>query len=134
MCSESASHECSGHAERVPRIPDSNPTQQLIANILAGDRKAIADFVESYTDVVYDFLSRRIDRAEVVEDLCQEVFLAAWSQLASFRNESSLKTWLCGIARHKVSDFYRRRLKEGPQNDTEDEERWFQTWTQQLQI
>jgi len=97
-------------AERV----GSDPRDELIADVLAGDRKAIAGFVETYTDVVHHFLSRRIDQAEAVEDLCQEVFLAAWTQLPRFRHESSLKTWLCAIARHKVADFYRQRLQEAP--------------------
>lgn len=102
---------------------DSNTRDELIDEVLAGDRKAIAVFVQRYTDVVYRFLSRRIDRAEVVDDLCQEVFLAAWTQLPTFRNESRLKTWLCAIARHKVADFYRRRLQEIPQNGADEQER-----------
>ena len=86
----------------------------MIADVLIGDRKAIAQFVGEYSDVVYRFLARRIDRPEVVDDLCQEVFLAAWTQLSDFRHESSLKTWLCGIARHKTADFYRLRIQELP--------------------
>lgn len=126
VSSENAFQESIGAPGSVAGSVGLNPPDELIAHVLAGDRKAIADFVEAYTDVVYNFLSRRIDRAEVIEDLCQEVFLAAWSQLARFRNESSLKTWLCAIARHKVADFYRRRLQEVPQNDADDEERMAQ--------
>ena len=87
---------------------------RLIADVLSGDRKAIAQFVDEYSDLVYRFLSRRIDKPELVDDLCQEVFLAAWTQLPNFRHESSLKTWLCSIARHKAADFYRRRIQELP--------------------
>jgi RNA polymerase sigma-70 factor (ECF subfamily) len=87
---------------------------RLIADVLSGDRKAIAQFIEEYTDVVYRFLSRRIDRREVVDDLSQEVFLTAWTQLPGFRHESSLNTWLCGIARRKAADFYRLRIRELP--------------------
>lgn len=123
MSSENAVRASADAPEAVPGLVGSHPRDALIADVLAGDRKAIADFVETYTDVVYSFLSHRIDHAEIVEDLCQEVFLAAWTQLAGFRNESSVKTWLCAIARHKVADFYRRRLLEVPQNDAEDKER-----------
>jgi RNA polymerase sigma-70 factor (ECF subfamily) len=40
------------------------------------------------------------------------VFLAAWENLEKFRGESSLRSWLLGIARHKVEDHYRKRLRE----------------------
>jgi RNA polymerase sigma-70 factor (ECF subfamily) len=42
----------------------------------------------------------------------QETFLAAWGNLASFQGEAPLRIWLLGIARHKVEDHYRRRLRE----------------------
>ena len=101
----------------------SHAQSRLIADVLSGDRKAIAQFVGDYSDVVYRFLSRRIDQPEMVDDLCQEVFLAAWTQLPNFRHESSLKTWLCSIARHKAADFYRRRIQELPlENDHSEDE------------
>lgn len=58
-------------------------------------------------------------RAEAVDDLVQEVFLAAWQGLGKFRGESGLRQWLLGIARHKVEEYYRRRLREAewPEND-----------------
>ena len=105
-------------AESVNRLAvEEGPFHEqsrLIADVLRGDRKAIGQFVGEYTDVVYRFLSRRLDQSELVDDLCQEVFLAAWTQLPNFRHESSLKTWLCSIARHKAADFYRRRIQECP--------------------
>lgn len=48
-----------------------------------------------------------------VEDLVQETFLAAVSGLDSWRQDASFCTWLNGILRHKVADFYRgRRVDE----------------------
>ncbi len=51
-------------------------------------------------------------RHDLVEDIFQQVFLEAWQGLASFRGGSAVKTWLLGIARHKIQDHYRRRLRE----------------------
>ncbi len=89
----------------------------LIASVLLGDRKAVAEFVLQYSDTIYSFLHRRIDDRSVVEDLCQEVFLVAWSKLATFRAQSSLKTWLCAIAKNKAADYYRRHIRELPVDD-----------------
>lgn len=86
---------------------------RLAAAILAGDRKATAEFVSRYADRVYRYIFLRLTpRTDLVEDLVQDVFLAAWEHLASFRNESSLEAWLLGIARHKVEDHYRVHLRE----------------------
>lgn len=87
--------------------------RELVAEILSKDRKATAEFVTRYADHVYAYVRRRlIPRADLVEDLVQEVFLAAWESLDKFRGDSSLRNWLLGIARHKVEDHYRKRLRE----------------------
>ena len=84
----------------------------LIAGVLRKDRKATAEFVSLYADAVYGYVRRRLlPRTELADDLVQEVFLAAWEGLGEFRGDSSLKVWLLGIARHKVEDHYRRRLR-----------------------
>lgn len=85
----------------------------LVAAVLGKDRKATAEFVEVYADAIYTYVRRRlIPRLDLVDDLVQEVFLAALEQLHTFAGASSLRTWLLGIARHKVEDYYRERLRE----------------------
>lgn len=65
-----------------------------------------------YSDAVYSFVrSRLAPRSDAIEDLVQEVFLAAWKNIADFRRDGPLQGWLMGIARHKVEDHYRARLR-----------------------
>jgi RNA polymerase sigma-70 factor (ECF subfamily) len=95
--------------------------RELVADILRRDRKATAEFVARYADHIYAYVRRRlIPHADHVEDLVQEVFLAAWENLDKFRGDSSLRTWLLGIARHKVEDHYRKRLRELPLDEQEE--------------
>lgn len=95
---------------------------RLVREVLCKDRKATAEFVERYSDIVYSYVRRRVmPHAETVEDLVQEVFLAAWHSLANFRGEASLRNWLLGIARHKIEDYYRKRLREPEVPDEIDE-------------
>jgi len=54
---------------------------------------------------------RLAPRRDLVDDLVQEVFLAAFNGLQSFQGTSSLRSWLLGIARHKVEDYYRSQLR-----------------------
>ena len=86
---------------------------RLVKAVLRKDRKATAEFVELHSDRIYRYVRRRLlPRIDLVDDIVQEVFLAAWDDLSSFRGESSLRRWLLSIARHKVEDYYRRRLRE----------------------
>lgn len=102
--------------------PDHSDETGLVRAVLAKDRKAAAEFVERYSDFVYAYLySRLIPRIDLAEDMLQEVFLAAWEGLASFRGASSLKTWLLGIARHKVEGHYRSQLRKMEDLDDQQE-------------
>jgi RNA polymerase sigma-70 factor, ECF subfamily len=93
----------------VPRSGDL----ELVAQILRKDRKATAQFVALCADQVYGFVQwRLIPRLDLVDDLVQEIFLAAWENLSKFRGESSLQNWILGIARHKVENHYRNCLRE----------------------
>lgn len=77
--------------------------RKLAAAILRKDRKATAEFVAKYADPIYRYVrSRLIPRMDLVDDLVQEVFLAAWESLPSYRGDSPLVSRLQGIARHKV--------------------------------
>jgi RNA polymerase sigma-70 factor, ECF subfamily len=87
--------------------------RQLVAQVLSKDRKATAEFVGFCVDSVYSFVRKRlIPRVGMVDDLMQEILLAAWQGLPKFRGDASLRSWILGIARHKVDDFYRRRLRD----------------------
>jgi RNA polymerase sigma-70 factor, ECF subfamily len=93
--------------------PLSPVDRELVAAVLRKDRKATAEFVRRFADPVYRYLRARLSpKRDRVDDLFQETFLAAWKHLPKFRGESTLQTWLVGIARHKVEDHYRERLRE----------------------
>ena len=46
----------------------------------------------------------------MVDDIVQDVFLAAWRGLKSYTGGAPLRNWLLSIARNKVEDHYRRTL------------------------
>ena len=60
-----------------------SPDLELASAILARDRKATARLVEMDTDSVHRYVWKRLTpRVEMVDDIVQEVFLAAWRGLA----------------------------------------------------
>jgi RNA polymerase sigma-70 factor (ECF subfamily) len=96
----------------VPRFSMAPDERELVAAVLRKDRKAAAQFVAAHIDAVYSYARHRLaPRAELVDDVVQDVFLAALNGLSGFQGESSLRAWLLGIARHKVEDVYRQRLR-----------------------
>lgn len=103
----------------------SSQERDLVAAVLRKDRKATARFVEEYADCVYSYVRHRLaPRADLVDDIVQDVFLAALGSLSSFLGNAPLRSWLLGIARHKVEAYYRQRLREpeplaGPGEDFE---------------
>jgi RNA polymerase sigma-70 factor (ECF subfamily) len=97
---------------RLQGAPGVSEDERLVAAILVKDRKAAAELVSRHADAVYAYVRRRLaPRADLVDDVVQEVFLAALGSLASYRGAAPLRSWLLGIARHKVEGYYRERLR-----------------------
>ena len=95
----------------------------LVAAVLRKDRKATAEFVARYADHVYGYVRARLaPRQDQIEDLVQEVFLSAWESLTRYRGDGSLQAWVMGIARHKVEDYYRQRLRAPEPLDDRDQD------------
>ncbi len=76
----------------------------------AGDRVAVAAFVRRTQPEVWRVCARLGDRAHA-DDLTQEVYLRALPALASFRGDSSARTWLLQIARYVCADHVRRSTR-----------------------
>jgi RNA polymerase sigma-70 factor, ECF subfamily len=93
--------------------PAAHQDNQLVSAVLRKDRKATAEFVGRCSDWIYPFLCVRLSpRRDVIEDLMQDILISAWRSLSTFRAEAGLRAWILGIARHKVEDYYRRRIRE----------------------
>jgi len=87
--------------------------RRLAEAIIGKDRKAAAEFVTRYSDPLYGYVASRLTpRTDLVDDLVQDVFVAALEGLDRYASQSSLQAWLMGIARHKVEDYYRARLRQ----------------------
>jgi RNA polymerase sigma-70 factor (ECF subfamily) len=96
---------------------------RLVDAVLRKDRKATAELVALHADAVYAYIFHRLaPRTDLVDDIVQEVFLAAWENLSKYQGTSPLRGWLLGIARHKVEDYYRARLREPLPIETVEEE------------
>src|SRR5262249_14300260 len=69
----------------------------------------------------------RVREAALAEDLLQETLLAAVGSYQAHAGRSSERTWLVGIMKHKVIDYFRRLARNAQfQLAAEDEIEWFE--------
>ena len=68
--------------------------------------------VEREADYLYGYARRHFPSETVAEDLVQETFLAAVEGASRFKGESSPRTWLVSILRHKIIDRIRKSGRE----------------------
>lgn len=82
---------------------------RLVELILAGTQDAFAVLVERYKDAVQNLAYRMLSNATEAEDVTQEVFVRAYTQLATYKPAHKFSTWLLSIASHLAIDQLRRR-------------------------
>jgi RNA polymerase sigma factor (sigma-70 family) len=94
-----------------------------VLSAASGDRIAYSRLVASYRSVICSIALTITRDIEASEEVAQEVFLAAWRDLARLRNPASLLPWLRQMARHKARDHIRsvvlRRRTQLSQIETE---------------
>jgi len=85
--------------------------EALIQQFKEGSSDAFDVLYCRYLPAVYNRVRFMIP-AEDVEDVTQEVFLAAVKSLSAFRGDAQFSTWLRTITNHKVAEFYRKRNRK----------------------
>lgn len=86
---------------------------KLVARMRKGDPEAWRWLCETYGKPLFLFAYyRNGDNASGAEDIRQETLLAALQAIGNYRGEVPLFGWLCGIARHKLSDEAERLRKQ----------------------
>lgn len=67
------------------------------------------DCYKKYYFGLKKFVSQRIDDEWVVEEIVNDVMLAAMNLNSNFDGRCSEFSWICSIAKHKVIDYYRKK-------------------------
>jgi RNA polymerase sigma-70 factor (ECF subfamily) len=67
------------------------------------------------------FAMLQLRNATAAEDVVQETLLAALQSSSGFAGQSSVKTWLIGILKHKIIDAIRKQSREQPLESADDE-------------
>lgn len=76
-------------------------------------------WVDQHGDYLFSYALLRLRNRELAEEIVQETFLAALKSYKNFAQQSSERTWLVGILKHKIVDHFRRNHRERPVADFE---------------
>ena len=82
-----------------------NDEQQLIKEILAGNKAALQTFIESYQKLVSHVVFRMVANNHDREDLCQEVFMKVYQNISGFQHECKISTWIARIAHNTCLNY-----------------------------
>src|SRR6266516_829680 len=104
----STTQEISAKA-KTGAIVESMSDAALDELVLKGDQDVFSVLVERYKDAVQNLAYRMLGNATEAEDVTQETFVRAYTQLATYKSVHKFSTWLLSIASHLAIDQLRRR-------------------------
>ncbi|MDG2334162.1 MAG: RNA polymerase sigma factor [Myxococcota bacterium] len=89
--------------------PDEISDREIIDRVSKGDREAFELLYERYFTRIYRFIARRMGVRADVEETTQEVFIAVFSSLDSFRGEAPFSAWIYGVTRRVIASRFKRK-------------------------
>jgi RNA polymerase sigma-70 factor (ECF subfamily) len=104
--------EAERHREALRRLPREGGVSEgsawtaEVAAARAGDRDAFGVLHARFAPVVHAILLAQVPIADA-SDLTQDVFLIAWTRLASLEEDAAFAGWICRIARSRAADYHR---------------------------
>jgi RNA polymerase sigma-70 factor (ECF subfamily) len=88
---------------------EADPDRELVLRAQTGSFDAFEELVKRHEKRLYALASFMVGPSGEAEEVVQETFLSALEHLASFRRESSFRTWLTRIATNHALKVLRSR-------------------------
>ncbi len=87
---------------------------QLIQNLknLSTQHRAFETVVNLYKEKLYWHIRKMVYSHQDADDLLQDTFLKAWKNIAHFRGDAKLFSWLYRIATNEVITFLNKKNKQ----------------------
>ena len=71
--------------------------------------RSTAEIWEAFNQELRGFIARRVDDADDVDDILQDVFIKIHTHIDTLQDDERLAPWLYRVARNTVTDYYRSR-------------------------
>ena len=86
---------------------ERRPEAALVERIRSGDEEAFSELYRLFAPTINAVVLARVPRDEV-QDIVQEVFIAAYRNIAGLKDANLVGPWLIRIARNQAAEFYRK--------------------------
>ncbi|MBI5691717.1 MAG: sigma-70 family RNA polymerase sigma factor [Verrucomicrobia bacterium] len=83
--------------------------RELIRRAQAGDEEAFGTLMRTHYEPVFRLVHSILRDEHSARDVCQEVWITIWRNLATFRGDAKFSTWVHPIATRRAIDHLRRR-------------------------
>lgn len=90
----------------------NKPDEYYINQTLNGNVNAYAFLIEKYKHMVFTLSIRIVKNREEAEEISQDVFVKAYTNLKSFKGDSKFSTWIYKIAYYASLDVIKRNKKQ----------------------
>jgi len=88
-----------------------------LAGIIQGDRQALAELYNRHAHALVRYLAHLTGDPPVAEELVQDLFMIVWRDAGRFRGDSTVRSWLFGIA-HNLGLMELRRKRPDSLDET----------------
>jgi RNA polymerase sigma-70 factor, ECF subfamily len=92
--------------EKVDALSLEKEERALIEKIQSGKNDEYRHLVNRYKNLVYSMIMRQVSKNSLAEELSQEVFIKAFTNIKQFRFQSKFSTWLTRIALNHTNTFF----------------------------
>ena len=96
-----------------------DPDADIAMKAITLDKLDPDRWVDEHGDCLYRYALARVRTPETAEDLVQDTLLVAVRTQERFAGRASERSWLVGILKHKIVDYYRRLGRETTFTDLE---------------
>ncbi len=86
--------------------------QELIACLIEGDENAFKTVIDTYKKMVFNTVLGFVQNLEDAEDVTQDVFIKVYENIAGFKQQSKLSTWIYRISITQATDFIRHKKRK----------------------
>ena len=86
----------------MPTDLSQKELEEIVREAQQGSLESFHRLYQSYSRAIYNFIWRLVGESADAEDLTQETFLKAHSELKKLRDPAQFKYWLYRIARNEV--------------------------------
>lgn len=104
-------------------VPERNPGASMdselpiVARITDGDQHALVELYARYRGPLFSYLRLLTKDDQLAEEVLQDTMLAVWTGAHRFRAQSSVRSWLYGIARRQTHNA-RRQVRSPVQDES----------------